>query len=761
MVGQSVAHFRIVERLGAGGMGVVYKAEDLRLGRVVALKFLTPELSSSPTAVERFLREARTASALNHPNICTIYSIEESEGQRFLAMELLDGRSLAETIGGQPMPVDTVLDLALQIADALDAAHSHGVLHRDIKPANIFVTRRGLVKVLDFGLAKMSLLARESDAHDSNPTMAEVMLTTEGLALGTAAYMSPEQARGETLDARSDIFSFGLVLYEMVTGHQAFPGRTSAVVFDAILNRDPPPISAYRTDLPPELEQIVVQALDKDPVGRFQNMSELRAELTVLKRARESGQLSAAAASALALDLSHDEMPTVRMPRPSGAVRAAAQASGSSAGAMSPSGAAARDVPPTPGPADVSAGSSSALPPPAASGRQATPTSTEAGAVAAPVAATAPRRAPSRPRGVTRVVVVGGLACMIFAGAAIAWNAWRHPSPGVVGEGPAAGAVAAPATLATNGAAQAAISSAAATAVPVDVAGVGAPGPASRPAPPRPRVPAAAVPPAPTRAPLEGGAIVPVLPRASPQRVDPGRLLLTAARSKYDAKLLDQARADVQVLLRDHPSSTAAPGAWLLSARIDADQGRLDEAIAALSQLRSRFPDDAANAEGSVRLGQLLERTKRADRVPLARQVLGDVPRAFPDSPWAPRALAQRALLETRERVKDTDPALGSVPAALLSHRALVEQYPSAPEAEFSWWQMAAFYEDRKIYDKAAAACSELGTRFPETRYDAWWRAAEIYDKRLKDDAAAKAAYRRVPSSSPRYKDAQKRAQGR
>jgi TolA-binding protein len=328
----------------------------------------------------------------------------------------------------------------------------------------------------------------------------------------------------------------------------------------------------------------------------------------------------------------------------------------------------------------------------------------------------------------------------------------------VTGDGAAGSAVAEPATLATSDAAQAAIASAAATAVPADVAGAAVAGTGSRPAAPRPRAPATAVPPAPAKTPLEGGAIVPVLPRASPQRVDPGGLLLTAARTKYEAKLLDQARADVQALLRDHPSSASAPGAWLLSARIDADQGRLDEAVSALFQLRSRFADDVANAEGSVRLGQLLERTRRADRVSLARQVLGDVPRAFPDSPWAPRALAQRALLETRERVKDTDPALGSVPASFLSHRALVERYPSAPEAEFAGWQVAMFLEDRKVYDKAAAAYSDLATRFPGTRYDAWWRAGELYEKRLRDDAAAKAAYARVPPSSPKYKDAQKRA---
>ena len=378
---------------------------------------------------------------------------------------------------------------------------------------------------------------------------------------------------------------------------------------------------------------------------------------------------------------------------------------------------------------------------------------------AAPVSVKAPARPATARRRVPALAIVGALACVVAGGAAIAWRVRQPAAPTVEEAAPVALPPETP-LIASNDAAQAAISSAATGAVPADVVGVAVPGRGQRPA--APRAPAAPVTPPPAAAtPLEGAAIVPVLPRASPQRVDPGGLMLSAARTKYDSKMLDQARADVQALLRDHPSSAAAPGAWLLAARIDADQGRVDDAIAALSQLRNGFADDPANAEGGVRLGQLLERSKRPDRIPLARQVLADVPRKFPDSPWAPRALAQRALLETRERVKDTDPVLGSVPAAVLSHRSLVEQYPSAPEAEFSWWQLAAFYEDRKIYDKAAAACSELATRFPQTRYDAWWRAAELYDKRLHDDAAAKAAYARVPASSPKYKDAQKRATGR
>ena len=314
MVGRTVAHYKVVERIGSGGMGIVYKAEDLRLGRPVALKFLPPEMSSSPTAVERFQREARTASALNHPNICTIYAIDEFEGQRFLAMELLEGQPLNEVINGKPMATGFLLDLGVQIADALDAAHSQGILHRDIKPANIFVTRKGRVKVLDFGLAKLALLSR--DSSDSNPTMAEVLLTTEGVALGTVAYMSPEQARGDTLDARSDIFSFGIVLYEMATGQQAFPGRTSAVVFDAILNRTPPAVSLIHSEVPAIIERIISRALDKDLNRRYQSIADLRADLQRVQRERDSASHLVASGSRPAANVEEDddeETPTLML----------------------------------------------------------------------------------------------------------------------------------------------------------------------------------------------------------------------------------------------------------------------------------------------------------------------------------------------------------------------------------------------------------------------------------------------------------------
>ena len=654
MTGQTVSHYRVIEEIGSGGMGVIYKAEDLTLGRQVALKFLslTDNLAST-----RFVREARTASALNHPNICTIYEIGEHEGMPFIAMELLQGQTLEREIGGRPLPMSTLLDLGIQIADALDAAHSQGILHRDIKPANLFVTTRGQIKVLDFGLAKL-LAPKGSDGSDGatqvTQGLSELLTTQPGAAMGTVAYMSPEQARGEELDARTDIFSYGLVLYEMATGERTFPGSTTAVIFDAILNREPTAPIELNANVPSELQRIIGMAIEKDRERRYQSAAAMRTDLERARNERASRAVVSRTASQTSVN----------------------PASGSRW---------AYEAPPVAAPAK-------------------TPAPVSRGSIA---------------------VAVAGVACLAF-GLIFAYTQYHKRE---VASAPASGNVEST------------------PAVPPPV-------PAARIAANSDSAPAASPP-----AVNASGTV-----KNSVEILDSDELKDTVrvARAKFDAKLYDQAVSDLTTAMPRYPTSPSAPSAYLLLARTYDQQRRLDDAMASYVELRSKFSSTPEAAEATVTLADLVLRSKRENRESEAIALLNEAMTQHPKSSWVPRALFRRGTLEERMKLRVADAKLGGpVPAALVTYRTLVENYPSSEGQELALDRLSAMYEDLKRFDLAAQSLQLLAERVPQSDKDAAWRAAEMYEKKLKDPEKARAAYAKVPASSPRFKDAQKKLQGK
>jgi serine/threonine protein kinase/tetratricopeptide (TPR) repeat protein len=715
LVGQTLGHYKILDQLGAGGMGIVYRAQDTKLGRQVALKVLPTGNTAADEAVERFRREARTASSLNHPNICTIYGFDEHGGQLYLAMELLDGEPLDRRLSGRPLELRNMLDIATQVADALDAAHAEGILHRDVKPANIFLTRRGPVKVLDFGLAKLSPEYRRRSGRMDVPTqhIPEHFTSAVGTTVGTIAYMSPEQARGDDVDPRTDLFSFGVVLYEMCTGRPSFPGHTTAVVFDGILNRDPVPPSTLNAMLPPELDRIISKALEKDRGLRYQTAADIGADL---KRLRRDSASKAGLTPALSGATSPMDAATV-------VINSTDTQIGARSGISS-------------APTSASVSPSTAGSHPSAMIRAAAKTPWFWGAGAAVVAIAAigagigayfasrdGERAPVQQASVPQAV-----------SPATPPPADTQPSPATVAQpSPAGPPPAAPSTTAGGQIAPGSSTQKAATGVP-----------GTSPTGTRPLTKA-----------LPAAVPIPV------SRDSEAAQRLEVAKAKMANNLNEQALNDLRQIILEYPQSAAAAEAAFLAADIHEKTGRADEAMAAFVEFESRFGRDRRAPDSKLRRAQILSRRGQPADVMQARELYAEVARDHPATGHAQIALQQKLRLETSQKgLRTMDPVMKiQVPAVIPTLREIIAQFPESAPAMAARMRLATLLEDMDKHKEAAEVFEEIGARAGGVNNpgDVFFRLGELYERRLKDPGRAKDAYAKVPQSSPRYNEAQRR----